>query len=832
MRVHVIGLGIAIGMLCLFQSYTLGQTITNVPHDTINTRFYTDHFLVKRPGLSINGFDNGGNDSHGFGLKQILNILYNGSGGSYDDSLEINTYDKIVLDSRPDIINPNGNYGRINTNSQYLQSRAFVALARYILFKNGITRQVTDTVTAFDYTTAITRLHDALLEPASWYLATTTGEDEVKMTRSVENYARAVDLYLALENAYKYYNHITTDDFDAPELLDKSQKKQVLYNLVVAMHSLDHYLYNNLFYGVGEYEAEAGNRPMKMFVAVGYGALCMPDTIYNVLIGSGHGVTDSTTIGPSNFDKFLSDVFRSAGAPSYDNNSIYYWGYQTDNGRRFWAEGPYYFEYALMDVIPFWHAIRLNNYLNYEGYGIPDPFDQNNATNGSSRWMINPINWLADLATPDGELPPLDDSNKRSIRYAKMLRWAPIYGNAETGEKYAWIDNKVKNYNLDGDPTADLVELAIPRIKYTSGIAPPTTVSGTYQVNGSSYNEQQVVLREKEGNKTHYLMLNGEHGDAITRGEGHEQPDQLQFLYYVDGKSYLMDCGYNKTTSKLNSKWNEYKWHNVMALDYYKYNKDVLGYVTYDNQGGLDSPNVSTNRKESSHNEVGNLNLTKLHNGNIVHLTGFVYLATEGAYQTANIARNILYINDTKPYVIDLNYIHSDDGLKGYMMQYYGHGSTLWFEGPGWTSWGGGSTSDDRLFIYCGAVEFDVNSSPYFSHDTLSVLERDGINGGKYPELINKIKLTSYGDNHDFNTVAFLRVDNQPPDYAPHVVNDYNYNTENPFQVWYYQRDANTIDVLAMGSDVDGYGFPLNVNFDFDVIKDGTRLTNLTLAAN
>ncbi|HKI45658.1 MAG TPA: T9SS type A sorting domain-containing protein, partial [Balneolales bacterium] len=28
------------------------------------------------------------------------------------------------------------------------------------------------------------------------------------------------------------------------------------------------------------------------------------------------------------------------------------------------------------------------------------------------------------------------------------------------------------------------------------------------------------------------------------------------------------------------------------------------------------------------------------------------------------------------------------------------------------------------------------------------------------------------------------------------------------------------------------YGFPLNVNFDFDVIKDGTRLTNLTLAAN
>ncbi len=190
------GLGIAIGMLCLFQGIVWAQTVSNVPPSASNTRFYTDHFLVKRPGLSINGFDNGGNNSHGYGLKQVLNLLYAGG-----DSLEHATYDNIVAFSNDKIYDPQGDINQINNNSQNLQSRAFVALSQYILFKNGITNPV-DNIPISNYSIAITRLRDALLEPGNWYLATTTGVDMVKTTRSVENYARAVDLYLALENAY------------------------------------------------------------------------------------------------------------------------------------------------------------------------------------------------------------------------------------------------------------------------------------------------------------------------------------------------------------------------------------------------------------------------------------------------------------------------------------------------------------------------------------------------------------------------------------------------------------------------------------------------------
>jgi len=52
------------------------QTSLNVPNNVKNTRFYSDVFNVKRPGLSINGFDDGGNHSKGYGLRQILEMLY------------------------------------------------------------------------------------------------------------------------------------------------------------------------------------------------------------------------------------------------------------------------------------------------------------------------------------------------------------------------------------------------------------------------------------------------------------------------------------------------------------------------------------------------------------------------------------------------------------------------------------------------------------------------------------------------------------------------------------------------------------------------------------
>ncbi len=224
MKINKKGLSIFIGILCLFQAVAWGQTISIVPNSVQNTRFFIDHFQVKRPGLSINGFDNGGNNSYGYGLKQVLNRLYAGG-----DSLELATYNEIVSFSATDIINPSGNVDKINNNSQYLQSRAFIALSQYIIHKNGVIQSIPGADSTTNYSNAIIRLRDALIEPASWYLATTTGEDEVKTTRSVENYARAVDLYLALENAYGLWDVPDYDDPNSDTLLTSSQKETVLW---------------------------------------------------------------------------------------------------------------------------------------------------------------------------------------------------------------------------------------------------------------------------------------------------------------------------------------------------------------------------------------------------------------------------------------------------------------------------------------------------------------------------------------------------------------------------------------------------------------------------
>ncbi len=54
-----------------------GQSLGNLPTATINRRFYTDVFFqnkpdsgiypTKHPGLTVNGFDNRGDNSHGYG---------------------------------------------------------------------------------------------------------------------------------------------------------------------------------------------------------------------------------------------------------------------------------------------------------------------------------------------------------------------------------------------------------------------------------------------------------------------------------------------------------------------------------------------------------------------------------------------------------------------------------------------------------------------------------------------------------------------------------------------------------------------------------------------
>ena len=196
--------------------------LSDVPPHVHNSRFeYEDVFNDKiiRPGLSVRGFDaerfaDGGD--LGLGLKQILEKVYNER-----DRLTLIAFEEVLTEARNDF-----NFavqlprGEVERNTRILQARAFVTLVTYVLEQNGYTAddyQIDPTPSNPDpslripsHTEALSNFKDALLSPPGGDLfADNKGDygDEVKWGRSVTNYARTLDLYIALENAYDHYGY-------------------------------------------------------------------------------------------------------------------------------------------------------------------------------------------------------------------------------------------------------------------------------------------------------------------------------------------------------------------------------------------------------------------------------------------------------------------------------------------------------------------------------------------------------------------------------------------------------------------------------------------------
>jgi len=340
------------------------------------------------------------------------------------------TFNEIVKNSQGHLENPNNltttkaRLDAVGNNSNIAQCRAFVALERYICYKNGVTGQIPNNtddnnhaVNAWNYNQAIDSLKYALTLPSNYLLVDGSdfvngdGVDQVKFTRALMNMARALDLYLALEIAFDHYGETDYGNTSGGRLLTGIQKHNLESAIKQNMDDLHTYLYDKAyaFFTKSIQKVEAGNRPLKIFVAMGYAALTMQACDYT---GPQQGLL---TVGASpvfaDCHTYLDEAFRAAGDQAASER-LDYWSYQTDNGAHFWAEGPYYLNYALMDVVPFWHAIRAVGFLNYNNHNISDLFK-----NG---WFMNPLDWLADLSTGHGELPPIDDSNKYPIYAASI----------------------------------------------------------------------------------------------------------------------------------------------------------------------------------------------------------------------------------------------------------------------------------------------------------------------------------------------------------------------------------------------------------------------------
>jgi len=229
---------IQIGICLIFSMYLTelyGQI--DYPDNTSNARFYTDYYSSKivRPALSIRGFDSEAQwqntvaSEYGYGLKKII-------GKSNQIEVELLLED-IVDESEAFFVNPSGStkdkVSIINANARIVESKAFMALLGYVLEKNGLDYSAVGLVSTKTPRQYLDEVTNYLLNPSGGLLFgmelvqqtfddTILGDVEPIHTLSSNmSIARTLDLYLAIENAYKYYE---STSYVNSKLLTQSQK--------------------------------------------------------------------------------------------------------------------------------------------------------------------------------------------------------------------------------------------------------------------------------------------------------------------------------------------------------------------------------------------------------------------------------------------------------------------------------------------------------------------------------------------------------------------------------------------------------------------------------
>ena len=551
-----------------------------------------------------------------------------------------------------------------------------MALAAYVLENNDY-----DPTTLYpalpSASAAVDSFRTALLNSTSWFIDTGLYDVGVHWATPLTSIARAMDFYLALENAYKHYEPTKYANVNSTGLLSESEKNSLMNSYIKSIGALETLGYVDR---IDAYHTEPGNASLVTQVAIGYALLVRQHD------GSAWTIPPLyTRITRDDLVSYLKRAFKAAGAEA-GTDRYKYWYYQSDDGKHFWAEGPYYFHLTLSEVIPFWHAVRINGLLSYtdiHDYTFFDPFYSDRFT--------RPLHWLADISTPDGKTPPIDDGNKHIMYNISLLTWTNTYGSGSVGEKFSWIATKIDSSAFRKDLYP--VEIAIPHAPVPSS-NPLDEVVGNSFANRESgdagsnyailsdYGRQEVVIRREIGGHTHYILLNGESGDAIERGEGHEQGDQLQLLYYIDDTSYLVDSGYDTAAGTGNSTWNHYDDHNVMTLD-----PDDAKYSYAD--GGVRHPHLLREfddisfRIKSEHQSVDEI--YRQTHGNIDLLSTKMTLnaSPKGVFSTvlnyqafAHYYRNVLFIRDSnRPYLVDINAAsgHNYNRNNWYDMYYHGN---------------------------------------------------------------------------------------------------------------------------------------------------------------
>jgi hypothetical protein len=199
-----------------------------------------------------------------------------------------------------------------------------------------------------------------------------------------------------------------------------------------------------------------------------------------------------------------------------------------------YAEGPYYFKYAMLNCLPFFRA--MGNFLpdSRSGYTF----------GGTTRSIRNPYfdpkytllyDWATAILMPDGRLPALEDSYvdmgmPELALTGKSQYVKPMYFSKLSGTNMASAVAQLRDVTVDMR-AAWLAAAIAP----TAQSQPPLTV-----LPGSG----NLIFRSGNDSLATYLHVYGRGGQAEANAGGHSQGDASSFLLQAYGQLLALDPGY------------------------------------------------------------------------------------------------------------------------------------------------------------------------------------------------------------------------------------------------------------------------------------------------
>ena len=199
-----------------------------------------------------------------------------------------------------------------------------------------------------------------------------------------------------------------------------------------------------------------------------------------------------------------------------------------------YAEGPYYFKYALLNCLPFFRA--LGNFL-------PDG-TQAYTFGATMRRIRNPYfdpkytrlyDWLTAIMMPDGRLPALEDSyvdmgmpELALTGQAQYVR--PMYFSKLSGTNMASAVAQLRDVMVD-----------MRAAWLAAALAPAPQSAPALTVLPGSGN---LIFRAGTDSLATYLHLYGRGGLAQANAGGHSQGDASSFILHAQGQLLALDPGY------------------------------------------------------------------------------------------------------------------------------------------------------------------------------------------------------------------------------------------------------------------------------------------------